>query len=243
MISDAMACLDSATSAMRALACVAPSPFPAIITGVGAVLATVVTYMGGAYWVQGRALKLKTTRLQWLRQSLCGGKHVKCPALLNELEFQLAYGYRYDENEIAFATARLNPSQILHDIRYAKSYVRFDATRDAYTASGSEQRKFWNLDRRIKLAGAMAFSLWMLIGVGLVSLFFFPIGAALLIVECGVGFVLLIDLVRGLTSAQRLCALTPDRVRPKRKTPNVKAPERHALASPMHEAKRTQSSP
>lgn len=231
MISDAMACLDSAISTMRALACVAPSPFPAIISGVGAVLATVVTYMGGAYWVQGRALKLKTTRLQWLRQSLRGGKHVKCPALLKELEFQLAYGYRYDENEIAFATARLNPSQILHDIRYAKSHVRFDATRDAYTALGSEQRKIWNLDRRIKFVGAVAFSLWMLIGAAVVCLFFFPIGAALLLVECGVGFVLLIDQVRGLTSAQRLCALTPDCVRPKRKAPTPIAPERDAPAS------------
>jgi len=168
------------------------------------------------YWVQGHTLKLKTTRLRWLHQSLRDGKHVKCPALLNELVFQLAYGYRFDEDQIEFATARLNPSQILNDIRHAGSHVEFNAKKDGYVEAGSGKR-LWNLERRSFVVGCVAFAIWLLFIAGVVSLLFYPLGAVMLIVEAIVSFWLVVDMKRGLSSAQRLCALTPERIRPKRK--------------------------
>lgn len=216
-MSDPVSCFGNAVSAAQVLACVAPQPYGNILAGLGALVVAGFGYVGKVYLLRGHALKLKTTRLRWVRESLRSGKHIDCPALLKELEFQVAYGYRYDEDEIVFATARINPSQILHDIRYGRPHVRFDATKNGYVESPLAQDRFWNMNRRIRVTGAVAFGLWMLFFLGVVGLFFYPIGAALLVVESVASFFLLLDVLRGLNSAKRLCELAPDRIRLKSK--------------------------
>ena len=72
-----------------------------------------------------------------------------------------------------------------------------------------------HLDKRIAAVSFVAFCVWILFLIGVVGLLAFPIGAAVLIAEAIVSFILLVTVLRGLRSAQRLCALTPDRIRPR----------------------------
>ena len=190
-----------------------------LAVGAGAVVTAVVTYVGRVYWLRDRSLRLKTTKLKWLRQSLLSGKHVKCPELLRELEFQIAYGYRYNGDEIAFATARFNPSQMLHDIRYGNLHIKFNEAKTAYVERSLSKGTFLSptMGRRAQIVGVVMFALWLLFVLGMFGLLFSPLGGGLLMMLSLGGFLMLFDSYRGLKCAIRLCALTPDSIRPKDK--------------------------
>jgi hypothetical protein len=210
MTDNSETCLNSATTAVQIFACNVPSPYREFVLLVGAAIVAWVSWKGSLYWLEGRALRLRTTRLKWLRQSLSKEKPLKCPALQKELEFQLAYGYAYDEDEIAFATARYHTSQRLHDIRYGKQHAQFDAKNDLYV----ERPSRWNLSLRLRIANYFLCGFAGLFVVGVpIGVFFSPVVGALLIFEAIVGFFVVADSIRRLTCAQRLCALTPESIR------------------------------
>lgn len=183
------------------------------------------------YWVRERALKINAARFKWLHELLKQGKQLDCPELLQELSFQRAYAYRYEEDEIAFALARRNPSQILHDLRYGRPYARL-------TPGGTtiEQVPAWllpsSLPFRLRVVNATAF----LLGLGLVGSFVVllvnPPGGLLLFFESAWGLYMMFTLSRGLDCAIRLCAQGPERMRRARTRQRTRAKVKGAKTIP-----------
>jgi hypothetical protein len=171
------------------------------------------------YWVRERELKIRGARFKWLHDLLKQGKHIDCPALLQELSFQQAYGYRYDETEIAFALARTNTSQLLHDLRYGRPYARVspDGLRiDEMPASWLVRPL--SLKTRSFAVNCMAFLFGLAVMGSLATLFVNPLGGLLLLIESLWALYTMFTLSRGLDCAIRLSKLGPDRLRPKRKS-------------------------
>lgn len=169
------------------------------------------------YWVRERELKIRDARFKWLHGLLEQGKHIDCPGLLQELSFQQAYRYRYDETEIAFAQARVNPSQLLHDLRHGRPYARVspDGTRIDEVPPSRVLRRL-SLKTRALVVNSAAFLFGLTAMGSLIAMTVTPVGGLLLFIESACAVYMMFDISRGLDCAMRLTTLSPDRLRPKR---------------------------
>lgn len=194
----------------------------AIFSGAGINFTTAIgalpVVIGGLAKVPGwlndfneKAHKAKSAKMMWLHDALKDSKHIQSPGLFREIVAQLAYGYAYSSDEVEFATARRNPTGVLHDIRYGKAFAVMSQDRKGFKPKKEPLLLRWmNLSRRQIITD------WLLVVfiIGLIFClilsWFAPVGGLMLVVQFAFGVWSMATASRATSCAVRLCSLTDD---------------------------------